>query len=120
MSDINDFKDLRIWQKGMDIAEKCYFLTQVLPKEELYGMVQQIRRAAVSIPANIAEGYGRRSTPEYIRFLNIAQGSLNELETHIILSQRVGLCNQSDIDSIISLLREESRMIIALIKKLEK
>ncbi|WP_256973481.1 four helix bundle protein [Nostoc sp. T09] len=104
----------------MDIAEKCYFLTKVFPKDELYGMVQQIRRSAASIPANIAEGYGRRSTAEYIRFLNIAQGSINELETHIILSQRVGLCSQTDIESIIYLLREESRMIIALMKKLEQ
>ncbi len=120
MSEINDFKDLKIWQKGMDVAEKCYFLTKFFHKDELYGMVQQIRRSAASIPANIAEGYGRRSTAEYIRFLNIAQGSINELETHIILSQRVGLSNQTDIVLIISLLREESRMIIALIKKLEK
>ncbi|MCC5654400.1 four helix bundle protein [Nostoc sp. XA013] len=120
MSEINDFKDLKIWQKGIDIAEKCYFLTKLFPKDELYGMVQQIRRSAASIPANIAEGYGRRSTAEYIRFLNIAQGSLNELETHIILSQRVGLCSPTDIESIILLLREESRMIIALIKKLQQ
>jgi four helix bundle protein len=120
MSDINDFKNLKVWQKGIDIAEKCYFLTKLFPKDELYGMVQQIRRSAASIPANIAEGYGRRSTAEYIRFLNIAQGSINELETHIILSGRVGLCSQMDIESIISLLREESRMIIALIRKLEQ
>ncbi|MCC5633923.1 four helix bundle protein [Nostoc sphaeroides CHAB 2801] len=120
MSDINDFKDLKIWQKGMDIAEKCYFLTKLFPKDELYGMVQQIRISAASIPANIAEGYGRRTTPEYIRFLNIAQGSLNELETHIILSQRVGLSKETDIEPIIFLLREESRMIIALIKKLQQ
>jgi four helix bundle protein len=119
MSDIHDFKDLKIWQKGMDIAEKCYFLTKSFPRDELYGMVQQIRKSAASIPANIAEGYGRRSTAEYIRFLNIAQGSVNELETHIILSERVGLSEQKHIEKIISLLREESRMIIALIKKLE-
>ncbi|NEQ87198.1 MAG: four helix bundle protein [Moorea sp. SIO2I5] len=98
MSYINNFKDLIIWQKGMDIAEKCYLLTKFFPKDELYGMVQQIRRAAVSIPANIAEGYGRRSTAEYIRFLNIAQGSINELETHLILSSRVGLSKQTDIE----------------------
>ncbi|NEO98252.1 MAG: four helix bundle protein [Symploca sp. SIO2E9] len=120
MSDINNFKDLKIWQTGMYIAEKCYFLTKIFPKDELYGMVQQIRRAAVSIPANIAEGYGRRSTAEYIRFLNIAQGSINELETHIILSSRVGLSKPTDIEFIISLLTQESRMIIALIKKLKK
>ncbi|MEH1935696.1 MAG: four helix bundle protein [Nostoc sp.] len=119
MSDINDFKDLKIWQKGMDIAEKCYFLTKLFPRDELYGMVQQIRISAASISANIAERYGRRTTPEYIRFLNIAQGSINELETHIILSYRVELSKQKDIESIIFLLREESRMIIALIKKLK-
>ena len=119
MSDISDFKGLKIWQKGMDIAERCYLLTQLFPKDELYGIVQQIRRSAVSIPANIAEGYGRRTTAEYIRFLNIAQGSINELETHILLSQRIGLSKVQDADLIISLLREESRMIIALIKKLK-
>ena len=63
-SEINDFKDLRIWKKGIDIAEKCYFLTKLFPKDELYGMVQQIRKSAASIPANIAKGYGRRSTAE--------------------------------------------------------
>ena len=120
LSAINDFKDLKVWQKGMDIAEKCYFLTKLFPRDELYGMVQQIRRAAASIPANISEGYGRRTTPEYIRFLNIAQGSINELETHLILSQRIGLSKPQETEVIISLLREESRMIIALIKKLEQ
>jgi four helix bundle protein len=119
MSEINDFKDLIIWQKGMDIAEKCYFLTKLFPREELYGMVQQIRRSAISIPANIAEGYGRRYAGEYIRFLNIAQGSINELETHLLLSRRVGLCELKDIEMIINLLKEESKMIISLIKKLK-
>ncbi|MGB7377122.1 MAG: four helix bundle protein [Rivularia sp. (in: cyanobacteria)] len=120
MSQITDFKHLRIWQKGMDIAEKCYFLTKLFPRDELYSMVQQIRRSAVSIPANIVEGYGRRSTGDYIRFLNIAQGSINELETHLLLSIRVGLSTKKDTGSIISLIREESRMIITLIKKLKE
>ena len=118
MSEIKDFKDLIIWQKGMAIAEKCYHLTKSFPKEELYGMIQQIRRASVSIPANIAEGYGRRAKGDYARFLNISQGSINELQTHLILSQRVGLCEKKDIELIISLLQEETRMIAALIKKL--
>jgi four helix bundle protein len=119
MLDINDFKDLIIWQKGMDIAERCYLLTKHFPKDELYAMVQQIRRSAASIPANIAEGYGRRYRGEYVRFLNIAQGSVNELETHLILSQRVRLCSEEDIEMIIKLLTEERRMIVSLIKKLE-
>ncbi len=119
MSDVKDYKDLIIWQKGMDIAEKCYYLTKNYPKDEIYGITQQIRRSAVSIPANIAEGYGRRYTKEYVKFLNIAQGSVNELETHLILSARVGLCTDDDLKEIMSLLQEEARMIIALIKKLE-
>lgn len=119
MPEITNFKDLIIWQKGMDIAEKCYFLTKLFPRDELYGMVQQIRRSAVSILANIAEGYGRRYTTEYVRFINIAQGSINELETHLILSQRVGITNKKDIELIIYWLHEESRMINALIKKLK-
>ncbi|MGK7874325.1 MAG: four helix bundle protein [Xenococcaceae cyanobacterium] len=118
MSEIQSYRDLKIWQKGMDIADNCYYLTKRFPKEELYGMSQQIRRASASIPANIAEGHGRRSTAEYIRFLNIAQGSINELETHLILSQRVGLCNTADIDPIIQLTQAVGKMIIALIRKL--
>ena len=120
MSGINDFKDLKIWQKGITIAEKCYFLTLNFPKHKLYGMVQQIRRSATSISANIAEGYGRGYTKEYLRFLNIARGSINELETHLILSERIGLCEKKEVEIIIFLLREESRMINGLIKKLEK
>ena len=118
MSEIKDFKDLIIWQKGMDIAEKCYFLTKKFPKEELYGMVLQIRKSSSSIPANISEGYGRRAAGDYKRFLNIAQGSVNETETHLLLSARVGLCTPQDIEMIINDLNEETRMISALIKKL--
>lgn len=118
MSEIRDFKDLIIWQKGMDIAEKCYLLTKHFSAEERYGMIQQIRRASSSIPANIAEGYGRRSAGDYKRFLNIAQGSVNELETHLILSARVGLCKENEIQSLIDSLKEESRMIISIIHKL--
>jgi four helix bundle protein len=119
MSEIKDYKDLIIWQKGIEIAEKCYYLTKKYPKDELYGMIQQIRRSATSIPANIAEGYGRRYTAEYVRFLNISQGSVNELETHLIVSARVGLCSEIEIKDIINLLKQETRMIPALIKKLE-
>ena len=119
MSNINDFKDLRIWQKGMEIAEKCYFITKLFPQDELYGMVQQIRRSAVSILANIAEGYGRRTRGEYLRFLNIAQGSINELETHLILSKRLKLCPEKEVEMILTLLKQKSKMIISLMNKLE-
>ncbi len=82
-------------------------------------MVSQIRRSAASIPANISEGYARRSPADYSRFLNIAQGSVNELQTHLILAQRVHLCSSDDIKPILSLLNEESRMLLAVIKKLQ-
>ncbi len=83
-------------------------------------MVQQIRRSATSIPANIAEGYGRRSSGEYKRFLNIAQGSINELQTHLLLAEAVGLCTKKDIESLLSELQSETRMIIALRAKIGK
>ena len=76
---IQSYQDLTVWQKAMDLAEQCYRLTKTFPKAELFGMTSQIQRAAASIPANIAEGWGRNSTAEYIQFLRIAQGSLKEL-----------------------------------------
>ena len=119
MSKIRDFKDLLIWKKGMEIAEKCYLLTKNYPRDELFGMAQQIRRASSSIPANISEGYGRRSPGDYARFLNISQGSINELQTHLLLSSRVGLCTEKEIEPIIHQLQEETKMIISLLKKLK-
>jgi four helix bundle protein len=86
---IRSYRDLRVWQQAMDLAEACYRATRQFPREELYGMTSQIRRAAVSVAANIAEGHGRDSTGEFVQFLRVAQGSLKELETHLLLSHRV-------------------------------
>jgi len=119
MSGIQSYKDLLIWQRGIDIVALVYQLISDFPKDEIYALSSQIKRSAVSIPSNIAEGYGRRSSRDYARFLNISQGSINELETHLIVSERIGLCTLNEIDLIIKLLHEETRMIIALIKKLE-
>jgi four helix bundle protein len=88
-SKIQSYRDLKVWQEAVNLAEICYCFTKNFPKEELYGMTSQIRRASVSIAANIAEGYGRKTRGEYIQFLYIAQGSLKELETHLLISQRV-------------------------------
>lgn len=115
---INNFKDLKIWQKGIQIAEKCYYLTIDFPASEKYGMTSQIRRAATSVPANIAEGYGRGSTKDYSRFLSIARGSLNELETHLIIAEKVQLATNPEIESICSLIQEEHKMLNSLIQKL--
>lgn len=90
-SRIQSYRDLRVWQDGMTLATACYQLTRRFPKEELFGLTTQIRRAASSVPANIAEGHGRENRGEFIQFLRIAQGSLKEVETHILLSVRVGL-----------------------------
>ncbi|WPF87335.1 four helix bundle protein [Cyanobacterium aponinum AL20118] len=117
---VNDYKDLRVWKKGIDIAEQCYRLTQSFPKEEIYGLTSQIRRSAVSISSNIAEGYGRRTTAEYIRFLNIAQGSCNELETQLIIAQRIGYCTSESIQEINQELLSINRMLISLINKLKE
>src|SRR5207253_10315334 len=83
---ISSYRDLRVWQEGLAFAKGCYFLTRQFPKEELFGLTSQIRRAAASIPANIAEGNGRENSKEYIHFLRIAQGSLKEVETHLLLA----------------------------------
>ncbi|MEM6837578.1 MAG: four helix bundle protein [Cyanobacteria bacterium P01_C01_bin.120] len=88
---MQSYRDLEVWQKGIALAAVCYRITQTFPKAEVYGMVSQIRRAAISIPANIAEGDGREYRNDYVRFLRIAQGSLKELETHFLLAVQVEL-----------------------------
>ncbi len=117
---IQSYRDLKVWQEGMNLAENCYRLTRKYPKEEMYGMTSQIRRAAASIPANIAEGNGRESRGEYIRFLRIAQGSLKELETHLILSERVGLASKEAVNPLLMQCETEGKMLRALIRALQK
>lgn len=89
MESLQSYRDLRVWREAMSLAEMCYGVTRDYPRAELYGLVSQTRRAAVSVAANIAEGYGRENTGSYVHFLRIAQGSCKELETHIILAERV-------------------------------
>jgi four helix bundle protein len=111
-------KDLLVWQHGVQLVKAAYQLTKQLPKEGLFGLCSQIRRAAVSIPANIAEGHGRRHTGEYIRYLTIANGSLQELETLIEISFELGYFNESDRVKIMKMIEDESRMISRLIQSL--
>ena len=118
-SSIRSYRDLKVWQEGMNIAEACYQITKTFPREELYGMTSQIRRSAVSIPANIAEGYGREYRAEYIQFLRIAQGSLKELETHLLLSVRVKLATNQVILPILNRCESLGKMIRSLIRSLQ-
>ncbi len=102
----------------MELAASCYELTRGFPEEELFGLTSQIRRAASSIPANIAEGYGRASRKEYVQFLHVAQGSLKELETHVLLSARVRCCSEPDVDPILDRTETLGKMLRMLITKL--
>lgn len=117
MTYIQSYKNLIVWQKAIDLVEKIYKLTKELPKEELFGLSSQLKRAAVSIPANIAEGYKRKGLGEYLQFLSIADASAAELETHLIIIKRVfPRLNVGDAEE---LLTEIQKMTITIIKKLK-
>jgi four helix bundle protein len=118
VGEIKSYRDLRVWQDAMALAEDCYRFTGLFPREELYGLTSQIRRAAVSIAANIAEGYGRNSVGAYVSFLRNAQGSLKELETHVILSQRLGFLAKEGADALLSQCESIGRMLVALVRSL--
>lgn len=118
-SKIQSYRDLRVWQEAVNLAEICYHLTRNFPKDELYSMTSQIRRASVSISANIAEGYGRRTRGEYVQFLYIAQGSLKKLETHLIICQRVQIASPENIKSPLSQCESVGRLLVGLIRSLE-
>jgi len=116
---ISSYRELLIWQKGMDITEKVYQLTKSFPMEEQYGLTSQIKRSSISIPSNIAEGFGRNSTKSYLHFTKIALGSLFELETQLLLANKLNFIkNEEDYTTIMYLITEESKMISSFIKKL--
>ena len=115
---IKNFQDLRIWQKGIEVVRDIYILTKKFPKEELYGLTSQMRRSAVSVPSNIAEGFRRYHNKEYKQFLYITMGSCAELETQIVISHELNYLNDTDKIEIIEKLKYICRMINQLIKKL--
>ena len=116
---LKNYKELKVWQKAYSHCIEIYKITRTFPKEELYGLTSQMRRAAVSIPSNIAEGYGRKTTPEYLRSLYIAYGSCCELETQILLSGDLGFMKAESLNKLLSDLGEVERMLKALIKAVE-
>ena len=104
----------------MALVEDCYRLTAKLPKDEVFGLSSQIKRAAVSVPANIAEGYGRGVTGSYVQFLKIARGSLCELETHLLLAARLSLADLADIDALLAKRDAVGKMLHSLIQSIER
>ncbi len=115
---IKSFKDLKIWNMGIKLVEDVYRVSTSFPKEEMYGLQSQLRRSAVSIPSNIAEGFGRFHNKEYRKVLYISLGSCAELTTQIIIAARLKYVEENKADSILSDIDEISKMTMSLIKKL--
>lgn len=118
MNEIKDFKDLVVWQRAMDLVAEVYQVVKKLPKEELYALSDQIRRAVISIPSNIAEGYGRNSSKEFSHFISIAKGSKSELETQLLLCVKIDYLKESDIQNVMYLIDQVGKMLYSLQEKL--
>ncbi len=120
ISIMRNFKELKIWQKGIDIAIKTYGLIDTFPKEDKYGIAQQMTRAAVSIPSNIAEGSSRKSEKDYFRFIEISLGSTFELETQIIIAEKLNKGNQQLLQELKIEITDEQRMLTGFQQKLNQ
>ncbi|WP_373502786.1 four helix bundle protein [Aestuariivirga sp.] len=116
---IRDYRDLKVWKHGMELATDIYLITRGFPKSELFGLTSQMRRSSASIPANIAEGFGRQQRKSFVLFLRIAQGSLKELETHNELARRVGLMEEASSLRVAGSCEGIGKMLRALIRKLD-
>lgn len=119
MSEAKTFEDLIVWQKSMDLVESVYVLSSGFPADERFGLTQQIRRSAVSIPSNIAEGQGRESNADFIRLLVIARGSANELLTQLKIALRLQMVQDSNLEEIVNNLYEVKRMLSGLISSIK-
>jgi len=117
--DIKSYRDLRVWSEAMTVAAECYALTKVFPREEVHGMTAQIRRSAASIAANIAEGHGREATGSLVQFLRMSQGSLKELETHLMLGERVRIAVPTSVKPILDRCEALGKMLRRLIRSLQ-
>ncbi len=115
---INDYRDLEVWQVAMALARAVYHATNVMPSSEQFGLTSQMRRAAVSIPSNLAEGYGRGSRVDYARFVKLARGSAAELETQILLAESLAMLRYEDCAELLDLIIRVRKMLSALIRSL--
>lgn len=120
MTYLKSYKELIVWQKSIPLVKAIFILTNKFPKSELYGLISQMRRAAVGIPSNIAEGYGRKSTKEYTQFYSIAYGSALELETQIIIAEELELAKKEDFVKVEGLLNEILRMLNSMTSKMRQ
>jgi four helix bundle protein len=118
MKKISSYKDLIVWQRSMDLVESIYQETSEFPSAEQWGLISQMRRAAVSVPSNIAEGYGRQATGNYRQHLSIARGSLLELETQVLLAERLGYLRSEKTATMLAEIQEISKMLATLVSRL--
>ena len=116
---LRSYRDLLVWQKAVELALLVYRFSEGFPKREIYGLTSQVRRAAISVPSNIAEGYGRGSRREYIQFLSIAQGSLKEMETQTIIAQRLAYATPSQAERVLTEAEVVGKMLGSLIRSLK-
>jgi four helix bundle protein len=116
---ISSFRDLNVWQKAMDLSVEIYQLTRGFPREEIFGQSNQLRRSAVSIPSNIAEGQGRSGTREFQQFLSVAPGSLCELRTQLEIARRTGRGNPISVDHATELSHEVGKLLFGLLRSLK-
>ncbi|WP_316633600.1 four helix bundle protein [uncultured Flavobacterium sp.] len=116
---MSDFRKLLIWQKSISLVTKIYFLTNNFPKEEIFGLTSQIRRSSISIPSNIAEGSGRESDKDFLRFLNISVGSLFEMQTQLEIAKNISYLKEDDFNNLYEDSREVERMLVSFIKKIK-
>jgi four helix bundle protein len=119
VAQIHSYRDFVVWQQGMELAKLCYFKTRSFPRTEAFGLTSQTRRAGSSIPGNIAEGNGRESTGHYIQSLRVSQGSLKELESHVLLAQAVELMAEADAEQILDKCERVGKLLRALIRALQ-
>ena len=116
---LRNYQDLIAWQKAMNLVEGIYRMSRTFPKDELYGLVSQIRRAAVSIPSNIPEGEGRGSVREFAQFLRIAHGSLREVETQVLIAQRLSYAQSGETSELLGLAGDVGKLITGLLRSLK-
>jgi len=117
---MDSYKELEVWKKGVDLVTSVYGLSRKFPRDEQYGIISQIQRCAASIPANIAEGWGRGQTREYLLFLRISRGSLMELETHLIVAERLGYLDSSSLKMVQKEIEITGMMLNGLISSLKR